>query len=427
MEHRVNGQEQLEHEQSPLKQQSDLSLQSLDSQPRQVQQEQLYRSPRRQESNVDSPHKYQEGKSFSNSGMQQLVRRRTLQSPKSSGWVQSPPGKDLTSHTDSRPSKVPTRLPSIVSTEPFSNGSTAATLPEAEAVDSSGKHSNSLERPRKAVAPVTTPAVITGNRDGGNSSGADSCAPWRLTLIVEAFDAGATGCPACLPSIAAAQHDEEAAAVGPSAATAHADGSIRPGSSPGLRSRRNSSGNLSVSSTSSAVSDPSPRATTSSSSSKPDVSCCTCTQFWLEVQDLRGPGCPLELRLLTDSLLLPRFLSPPILLPRRMRHLEFRLYRRRPQQQQLLMRPQKVEWAEEREPLGIRAVSLPDAPSCVLSCTFGQSTGRPRPLVGMHAHKCISRGTEKAKHTDSYNREGQPGVAIIYLCLCTSASRIRCS
>lgn len=379
MEPHFNGQEQQDGEQALPKHKPEPILQSSTAGLPQLQQEQQQRHgspPQRHpwpESGGDATEKQHQRGPSSSSAVQQLVRRRTLQSPKGSGWVQPQPEDEDFSKIKEEPrrdaSSGPIRGPSVVSTEALSNGSTAAAVSEELRSSSSGGF-----RRRKTTATAATNSISSGAKD------AASCAPWRVTLIVEAFDAVATGCPACLPGSAAANDDEEAATSDATAAAAHADDITRPGSSPGLHSRRRLPSISSASSTASV-----PSATSSHSSSRssnnnngtPDFWCCRCTQIWLEVYDLRGPGAPAELRLLSDSVLLPRFLSPPILLPRRIQQLQFRLFRRRPQQQPQLLQQhkQQLEWTEDREPLGIRAVLLPDAPSCVISCTYGRSDG----------------------------------------------------
>ncbi|XP_026194172.1 uncharacterized protein LOC34619813 [Cyclospora cayetanensis] len=74
------------------------------------------------------------------------------------------------------------------------------------------------------------------------------------------------------------------------------------------------------------------------------------------------------LRLLSGSKALPRFVSPPIVLPRRMRRLQFHLFRRTPCRQLL---KQSTAWKDTGELLASRTVAIPEGPSCAVKCIFG--------------------------------------------------------
>ncbi|OEH75675.1 hypothetical protein cyc_03058 [Cyclospora cayetanensis] len=95
---------------------------------------------------------------------------------------------------------------------------------------------------------------------------------------------------------------------------------------------------------------------------------CNCAQLWVEIEALRGPGRSETLRLLSGSKALPRFVSPPIVLPRRMRRLQFHLFRRTPCRQLL---KQSTAWKDTGELLASRTVAIPEGPSCAVKCIFG--------------------------------------------------------
>ncbi|KAL8437195.1 hypothetical protein ACSSS7_001113 [Eimeria intestinalis] len=363
----------------------------------------------------------QQQQSVSSSAREQVYRRRTLQSPVRRISAQ-PQGED-TQFLQRRRSSRLSRFSSFLRKRDSTLGGPTAAASEAMSRSSStsgsgsSSSSSSAERtPTLQKEYSTARAPIPTHQSGSNSStnnnrsskgstthisnsacstqssgkGFTSCAPWRVTLIIEAFDAGSIGCPACVPlsaaaEAAAAEGDDENAfplvkgTAAAAVASAHADDSTLRGSSPPLRSRRSSnSPRDTLSSTSSMASLPTASSSSNgNSSSEQNTWCCSCAQIWVEVQDVRAPGTPAQLRLLSDSLLAPQHLSPPILLRRRMRQLQFRLFRRRPWQRRTLhsieleQQQQQVEWVEERELLGMRAVSLPASRSCVISCTFG--------------------------------------------------------
>ncbi|KAL8271839.1 hypothetical protein Esti_004229 [Eimeria stiedai] len=384
-----------------------------------------WREPQADYNSRGEPHQQQQQQQqqqpINSSAREQLSGRRTLQSPLHRIFAQ-PQQEDTGFLQRRRSSRLSSS--SFLRTRNSNKGGPSAALSEAMSSSSkSGSTSSSpkctpglQKEPSAAAGPILTHQSSRSSSKNNNKSSKGStahkgsstcstqssgkwftsCAPWRVTLIIEAFDAGSIGCPACVPlsaaaEAAAAEENEEdafsSAEEAAAAAAAHADYSTLPNSSPLMRSRRSSnSPRDTLSSTSSTASLPTPSSSRSDNSSsrssgKQDSWCCSCSQLWIEVQDVRGPGAPAQLRLLSDSLLAPQHLSPPILLRRRMRQLQFRLFRRRPRQRRTLhsielqqqhqQQQQQVEWVEERELLGMRAVSLPASRSCVISCTFG--------------------------------------------------------